>query len=224
MSADMKLAHESPRFVRENTAADTTTTAQAVEQGTVEQATVEQATVEQATVERATTERATVERATGTPQPQKRKFVDLEADTVFLKWLSGDDKDIPRDKVFFKIRQETRQIYIDGSKLLVGKRGSKEYNLQKELNEKGEAIGKTTKKDYQERAKKIWPTLLTKGRKMPREHGNEVSKWEAMVLTREELKSIRNVVAGREERLQQMETVIERAETMFAEFEKHLIN
>ncbi|KAK4958445.1 hypothetical protein LTR10_004873 [Elasticomyces elasticus] len=214
MSADMKHANESPLFVRENTAADTTTNAQAVEQ----------ATVEQATVERATIERATVEQATGTPQPKKGKFIDLEADTVFLRWLPEDEQEVPRGMVFPKIRQATRQIYINGSKLLVGKRGSKEYNLQKELHEKGEAIGKTTKKDYQERAKKIWPTLLTKGRKMLREHENEVSKWESMALTREELDSIRVVVAGRRERLQRMEDVIEEAETMFAEFEKHLIN
>ncbi|KAK3654570.1 hypothetical protein LTR56_003216 [Elasticomyces elasticus] len=219
MSADMNHANESELFVRENTAADTTTNAQAVEQ-----ATVKQATVERATIERATVERATVEQATGTPQPKKRKFIDLEADTVFLKWLAEDEQEVPRGMVFSKIRQATRQIYIDGSKLLVGKRGSKEYNLQKELNEKGEAIGKTTKKDYQERAKKIWPTLLTKGRKMLREHENEVSKWEGMALTRRELNSIRDIVAGREERLQQIEAVIERAETMFAEFEKHLIN
>ncbi|KAK5724822.1 hypothetical protein LTR15_004871 [Elasticomyces elasticus] len=209
MSADMNHANESELFVREDTATDTTTNAQAVEQATVKQATVE---------------RATVEQATGTPQPKKRKFIDLEADTVFLKWLAEDEQEVPRGMVFLKIRQATRQIYINGSKLLVGKRGSKEYNLQKELHEKGEAIGKTTKKDYQERAKKIWPTLLTKGRKMLREHENEVSKWESIALTREELDSIRVVVAGRRERLQRTEDVIEEAETMFAEFEKHLIN
>ncbi|KAK3073609.1 hypothetical protein LTR53_004664 [Teratosphaeriaceae sp. CCFEE 6253] len=153
------------------------------------------------------------------PIPAGAEIVDLTAEVTWIPSLSQFIK--PED-IFNTIRERYSHEFINAAKLVVGKAGGREHNLNKDIYETGNAIARIEdRKHFEERSRRAWPRLLGNAKRVLEGHVEQVSGWGDLVKTRKEKGLVSQIVVDREERLEKMEGVIERTKALVADYVKH---
>ncbi|KAK3070971.1 hypothetical protein LTR53_009508 [Teratosphaeriaceae sp. CCFEE 6253] len=153
------------------------------------------------------------------PIPAGAEIVDLTAEVTWIPSLNQFTK--PED-IFNTIRERYSHEFINAAKLVVGKAGGREHNLNKDIYETGNAIARIEdRKHFEERSRRAWPRLLGNAKRVLEGHVEQVSGWGDLVKTRKEQGLVGQIVVDREERLEKMEGVIERTKALVADYVKH---